>query len=57
MEENKPEVKEEAPAPQVPSRPNEIKIEHGNVGILQLQLLNNLVVNTNKIIKLLEKEE
>lgn len=33
-----------------------IKLEYGNVHALQLQLLNRLVENTNKIIELLQKK-
>lgn len=33
-----------------------IKLEYGNVHALQLQLLNRLVENTNRIVELLEKK-
>lgn len=34
----------------------EVKIEHGNIEVLKLQLLNRLVENTNEIIKLLKNK-
>lgn len=38
-------------------KPTEIKIQHGNIDILQLQLLNRIVENTNMIVKLLQEKK
>jgi len=57
MEENKPveETKSEAPAGTDPAKPDVINLSHGNIQTIQVQLINNLVQNTNRMVMQLEK--
>jgi len=42
----------------IPVEPQKtVELTHGNIQVIQVQLLNQLVQNTNKIISLLEKKE